>query len=210
MDFSNQVVPSSIAGGAGAALTNAGATRHAGLEFAVNVNVSQMAGTRTPIETGASYTYLAVARYHGPRFVFVGTTPGDGIGRVFVGQNAATTRDRIQVTGNRLPYAPTHLASVWGSVEPRRGTRVRGDVIVTSAMFADPLNTAVLSPDGQQGPIPRSAIWNLGLWQEIPALGVELSLGIKNLFDRLYVVDRSRGLLPGPARTVSLGATRAF
>ncbi len=210
MDFSNQVVPSSIAGGAGAALTNAGATRHAGLEFAVNVNVSQIAGSRTPIEAGASYTYLAIARYHGPRFGFVGTTPSDGIGRVFVGQNAAATRDRVQVTGNRLPYAPTHLASAWGSIEPRKGTRVRGDVIITSAMSADPLNTAVLSPDGQQGPIASSTIWNLGLWQEIPAIGVELSLGIKNLFDRLYVVDRSRGLLPGPARTVSLGATRAF
>ena len=210
MDFSNQVVPSSVAGGAGAALTSAGATRHAGLEFAVNVNLSPIARTRTPIDLGATYTYLATARYHGPRFVFVGNTASDGIGRVFVGQNAAQTRDRVPVTGNRLPYAATHLASAWGSIEPRGGTRVRGDVIITSAMFADPLNTTVLSPDGQQGPLARSTIWNLGLWQEIPAIGVELSVAIKNLFDRLYVVDRSRGLLPGPARTVTLGVSRAF
>lgn len=154
MDFSNQVVPSSVAGGAGAALTSAGATRHAGLEFAVNVNLSPIARTRTPIDLGATYTYLATARYHSPRFVFVGSTASDGIGRIFVGQNAAQTRDRVPVTGNRLPYAATHLASAWGSIEPRGGTRVRGDVIITSAMFADPLNTTVLSPDGQQGPRP--------------------------------------------------------
>ncbi len=210
MDFSNQVVPSSVAGGAGAALTNAGATRHAGVEFALDLNLSQLARTGIPIQIGAAYTYLATARYHGPRFGFVGTTTKDGIGRVFVGQDAVQSRDRVLVTGNRLPYAPKHLASAWGSIQPWGGTRVRADMVLTSAMFADPLNTTVLSPDGQQGPLARSEIWNLGLWQEIPVLGVELSVSIKNLFDRLYVVDRSRGLLPGPGRTVALGVSRAF
>ncbi len=210
MDFSNQVVPSSVAGGAGAALTNAGATRHAGVEFALDLNLSQLARTGIPIQIGAAYTYLATARYHGPRFGFVGTTTKDGIGRVFVGQDAVQSRDRVLVTGNRLPYAPKHLASAWGSIQPWGGTRVRADMVLTSAMFADPLNTTVLSPDGQQGPLARSTIWNLGLWQEIPALGVELSVSIKNFFDRLYVVDRSRGLLSGPGRTVALGVSRAF
>lgn len=210
MDFSNQVVPASVAGGAGAALTSAGATRHAGLELAAHAELSRIAMTRIPIEIGTAYTYLPTARYHGPRFVFVGSTPKDGIGKVFASQDASQSRERVSVTGHRLPYASVHLATAWAAIQPGRRTRVRVDVVATGAMFADPVNTTVRSPDGQQGPLAGSAIWNLGVWREFPTIRAELSVAIRNVFDRLYVVDRSRGLLPGLSRTVTIGVSREF
>lgn len=209
MDFGNQVIPSSLAGGAGATLTSAGATRHLGLELAANANLARVLGG-LHLEVGFAYTYLPIARFEGERFVFVGTTGEDGIGEVFAGQNGGGTRERVSVTGRRLPYAPTHLLTASVAVVPRAGSRVRVEVVGSSRMFGDALNTTTLSADGQQGRLASYAVWNATVAQELQPLRLELFLAIKNLFDRTYVVDRSRGILPGLPRTVSLGATRSF
>ncbi len=209
LDFSNQIIPASLAGGAGAALTNAGATRHAGLELAATLDLDRRS-PRVPAEVRLAYTYLPTARYEGDRYAYLGTTERDGIGKVFAGPDAAGSRARIRVTDNRLPYAPVHVFSAAIAAAPRAGSRLRLEVVGNTMMFGDAANTAIRSADGQQGPIAGHAIWNATVTQRVARFDADLLLSARNLFDRIYVVDRTRGILPGMPRTISVGASRDF
>lgn len=53
-------------------------------------------------------------------------------------------------------------------------------------------------------------VWNASADWRIPGLGTRLSAGVKNLFDRVYLVDRSRGLMPGAPRLFDLTMTVDF
>ena len=53
--------------------------------------------------------------------------------------------------------------------------------------------------------LPAYTIWNATVGYEIKALKTSVFLAAKNLLDELYVVDRSRGLLPGPTRLFQVG-----
>ncbi len=88
MDYQNQVVPASVAGGAGATLTNGGATRHQGFEVGARVDSAGLTGSRHDVWLRAAFTAVPVARFEGVRF---SSLPG------------STERS---VSGNRLPYAP--------------------------------------------------------------------------------------------------------
>ena len=206
IDYSNQIIPASVAGGAGANLTSAGETRHAGLEVGVDISIADL-GIRLPVEVSAAYTHLAVARFAGQRYAFVGTVATDGIGKVFGGQDASGSRQRVSVAGNRLPYAPRHQLTAALAVRPSNRARLRIESVLVGRMFGDVLNTPIRSPDGQQGPLEAWAVWNLAASHELSALKLEIFASVKNLFDRTYIADRSRGILPGLARTVSVGVT---
>jgi len=94
MDFENQIVPASVAGGVGATLTSAGETRHSGAEASVRYSFRDaglMTGDDVYVRT--ALTWVAEAEYVGQRFSNI-----SGFG---------TT----SVTGNRLPYAPEWIAS---------------------------------------------------------------------------------------------------
>ena len=91
MDFENQIVPASVAGGSGATLTSAGETLQQGLELAGNVSSTGFVEWPVEVFARAAYTWLADAEYVGERYSSIA-----GFGTV-------------SVTGNRLPYAPEHL-----------------------------------------------------------------------------------------------------
>src|SRR5512135_2611736 len=93
MDFENQIVPASVAGGSGATLTSAGETLQQGLELGGQLESSAFVDWPVELFAYAAYTWLTDAEYAGTRFSSV---PG------------FTT---VSVTGNRLPYAPEHLFS---------------------------------------------------------------------------------------------------
>ena len=65
------------------------------------------------------------------------------------------------------------------------------------------------TPDGQRGLIPGNALWNASL--NVP-VGPRATLfaTTKNLTDRLTIVDRSRGLLPGIPRLIQFGFRFTF
>ena len=90
------------------------------------------------------------------------------------------------------------------------GFDVRVDAVRVSEQFADPLNSRVLVPDGQQGPIAGSTLWNLTLNAPLFRTGARTWLTVKNLTDQTVVVDRSRGLLPGMPRVVHVGVERRW
>jgi Fe(3+) dicitrate transport protein len=111
----------------------------------------------------------------------------------------------VSVSGNRLPYTPeTLLTAALGYAHPR-GWNLQVEAVHVSEQYADDLNSVAPSADGQRGLLPASTIWNATVGYEIKALKTSVFLAAKNLLDELYVVDRSRGLLPGPTRLFQVG-----
>ncbi len=208
LDFENQVVPASVAGGVGATLTSAGRTLHQGAELDLHGEFGSRGGV-TPFVQLAT-TWVPIARYEGTRFAYIGTAGADVPGKVYAEQNSGATRTALRVTGNRLPYAPELSLSATLGLRHRAGFDVSAEAVHVGRQFGDAANTRVLVPDGQQGPLAANTLWNVAAnWTSAP-LGVTLFATVKNVFDDLVVVDRSRGLLPGMPRLVQVGVERSF
>ena len=80
--------------------------------------------------------------------------------------------------------------------------------VYTGRQFGDDLNSVGGSPDGQRGLLPGNALWNASL--NIPVRRTTVFFTVKNLTDRLTIVDRSRGLLPGIPRLAQVGLRFSF
>jgi Fe(3+) dicitrate transport protein len=209
MDFQNQIVPASVAGGTGATLTSAGETLHQGLELLARLDLGTLTRSANNLFVEAAVTWLPTATFEGERYVFVGTGGSDVVGKVYGAQNADATREQVSVTGNRLPYAPKSLISATVGYSVREVFDVRVEGVYTGAQFGDALNTEVLVADGQQGPIDANFLVNLAASYRLPT-GTTLFATVKNVFDQTYVVDRTRGLYPGMPRLVQAGVTQRF
>jgi Fe(3+) dicitrate transport protein len=208
LDFENQIIPASVAGGIGATLTSAGRTLHQGVELDLRGELASGVAF-TPFVQLAT-TWMPIARFGGERFVYVGTAGTDVMGKVYSEQNATETRNRVRVTGKRLPYAPELTLTATLGARHRAGFDFSVEAVHLGRQFGDALNTRVLVADGQQGPLATSTLWNLAAnWTSAP-LGVTVFATVKNVFDHLVLVDRTRGLLPGMPRLVQLGLERRF
>ncbi len=192
MDYENQIVPASLAGGLGAALTNGGETLHQGFELGARIDSGILTGSEHNVFARLAYTAVPTARFEGLRFSNV---PG-----------FATTR----VTGNRLPYSPEHALNAMVGYRHPRGVQAQLEAVFTSAQFADDLNTVASSADGQRGRIDGHTIWNATVSYDVKALDGSLFVAVKNLTDELYLADRSRGMLPGLPRLVQAGFVARF
>jgi len=186
MDFENQIVPASVAGGLGATLTNAGSTLHQGAEFSTAWQLTRFLPSRHNITLRTAWTTLPIARYSSDRFSNV---PGF---------------TNLRITGNRLPYAPRNLLTSSLSYTHAKGLNIFFENVYTGRQFGDDLNTVGGTPDGQRGLLPGNAIWNASVNLPVSAR-TTLFFTTKNLADRLTIVDRSRGLLPGIPRLVQFG-----
>jgi Fe(3+) dicitrate transport protein len=190
MDYENQIVPASLAGGAGATLTNGGETLSQGFE--VGAGIDPLASWTRGFFGRVAYTWLPIARFEGVRFSSI---PG-----------STTT----SVSGNRLPYAPEQLLTVTVGYAPARLFDVFLEAVQVGEQFTDDLNSLAVSLDGQRGRIESALTWNAGL-NIRPASGrLQLFLAAYNLADRTYVADRSRGTVPTPPRRVQAGARFRF
>jgi Fe(3+) dicitrate transport protein len=210
MDFANQIIPASLAGGTGATLTSAGQTLHQGLELAARLDGAALFGTTHNVYLRGAYTYLPTAQFEGPRFVYLGTGGSDVAGKVYNEQDAGATRTQISVTGKRLPYAPTHLLSATLGFAAPFGLDASMEAVYVGPQFGDALNTSTTAPDGQQGPLPGYTIWNAAVNYTLAPLRTTLFVTAKNLLDRVYITDRVRGILPGSPRLVQAGFTQRF
>jgi Fe(3+) dicitrate transport protein len=210
LDFRNQIIASSLAGGTGSTLTSAGRTLHQGLELGTRLDAGPLLGTTHEVYLRGAYTFLPTARFAGERFAFIGTGGSDVAGKVYADQNADGSRARVDVSGNRLPYAPRHLFTGAAGYGSPSGFAAQLEVVFVGGQFADPVNTAVTVADGQQGPVPGYTVWNVALSYQIPRINNTVFLTLKNLFDRDYVADRTRGILPGMPRLVQAGFVQVF
>ncbi len=208
MDFENQVVPASVAGGIGAALTSAGRTLHQGVELDLRGDLPSR-GRLVPFAALAA-TWLPIAQFQGTRLAFIGTGGSDVVGKVYSEQNVAATRAAVSVTGNRLPYAPEFTLTATLGLRHLAGFDVSLEAVHLGSQFGDPANTRITVADGQQGVLPASTIWNASLNWSPASLGVTVFASVKNAADALVIVDRTRGLLPGMGRVVLLGLERSF
>jgi Fe(3+) dicitrate transport protein len=129
---------------------------------------------------------------------------------VYAEQNTAGTRTRVDVRGNRLPYAPEWTTTATLGLRHRGGADVSVEAVHLGRQFGDALNTRVLVADGQQGVLPSNTLWNVAANVPVPSLGVTAFGAVKNLFDELVLVDRTRGLLPSMPRMVQVGVERRF
>jgi Fe(3+) dicitrate transport protein len=192
MDFENQIVPSSVAGGVGATLTSAGETLHQGLEGAFSFSSAEARGGAGDLYLEGALTYLGQAEYRGPRFSTV----------------AGATA--VSVTGNRLPYAPELTGRAAVGYRAANGVQGELEAVYTGEMFADDLNTVGPTADGQRGLIPDNLIWSAALSAPFPGTPVRLLLSVRNLFDETAIVDRSRGILVNEPRIAQVGVEVRF
>jgi Fe(3+) dicitrate transport protein len=202
MDYENQIIPASLAGGIGTLLTNGGATLHQGAEFAARFDSSALFASPHSLYFRTSYTYLPVVRFEGVRVSSI------------MDANGA----RPSITGNRLPYAPEHLLNATIGYAHRGGFNALLEAVRVGSQFSDDRNFDVvpttiatsLRVSGQLGLIPGNTIWNATVNYNSERLRTTFFITVKNLFDELYIADRSRGILPGTPRLVQGGVTYRF
>ena len=189
-NYSNQVVAASLAGGSGATFTNGGATLQQGAELGLRLDSTALRSSPHTVFLRAALTLLSTARFDGVRF------------------SSVSGQSEVRVSGNRLPYAPRQLVTISAGVTHASGLKAQIEAAEIGDQFSDDLNSSMSSADGQRGLVPAFTIWNATLNFDRGRLGLYISG--KNLLDRLYIADRSRGLIPGPPRLVMAGVSAKF
>ncbi|HLL16320.1 MAG TPA: TonB-dependent receptor [Pyrinomonadaceae bacterium] len=195
MDYENQIVPASLAGGVGSALTNGGSTLHQGAEFTGRIDSGTLTGSRHNFHLRVAYTFLPTAKFTGTRF-----------------SNIAGFTN-VRITGNRLPYAPENLVNLNLGYSHPSGVDALVEGVYVGRQFGDDLNLLTPPPgrrDGQLGLVPGYAVWNATVNYHVEQLRSTFFVTAKNLFDRTYIVDRARGILPSSPRLVQAGLKFRF
>ena len=191
MDFENQIVPASVAGGVGTTVTNAGETLQQGPSCRTG---------REPRLFGAGRQLFRApptrgSRMQSPQVRAYSNVPGF---------------PTVSVSGNRLPYAPEHLITAALGYESPLGVQLQVEGIYNDSMLTDDLNTVPVVDNGQRGLIPSYTIWNISAQYDFRGTGLSVFTTLKNATDELYVVDMSRGLIPGMPRLVQAGFEYRF
>ncbi len=203
MDFQNQIVSQSVAGGVGATLTNAGRTRHRGIEFAVKTDLLDAVTGQNRNEDiifDLNYTWVADAEFRGTRNSSI-------TGAALLPGEAAV----FNVSGNRLPYAPKHMLTAGlGYINRQIGFDGRVETQCISDMFGDDRNTHVATPNGLRGIVRGWCVLNAAANQYVKPINTTFFVTGKNLLDHLYMVDRTRGIYPGLPLMVQAGARWTF
>ncbi len=192
MDYENQIIPASLAGGVGATLTNGGQTLHQGAEFNARIDTGAILKSRHNFYSILAYTWLPIARFEGLRFSNVGGF------------------SNVAITDNRLPYAPEQIVNLNFGYTHTRGIDALIEMVHVSSQFGDDLNTIEPTPNGQRGLIPANTVWNATLNYSLESLRSTLFVTVKNLADRTFIVDRSRGILPSMPRLLQAGIKFRF
>ena len=187
MQYENQIVPASLAGGVGSAFTNGGETLHQGVEITGRMDTGTVFNSPHNFYLRTAFTYLPTAKFTGVRFSNV------------------SGFSNVSVSGNRLPYAPKQLLNVIFGHSHLKGVNTFLEGVYVGRQFGDDLNTINPTANGQRGAIPSYTVWNATFNYEAEALRSTFFMTVKNLFDRAYIVDRSRGILPSSPRLVQAG-----
>jgi len=204
MDFENQIISQTVAGGSGSTNTNAGRTVHQGIELGTKMDLLDLARNRPDknedIVLDLNYTWVGQAEYRGARNSTI-------TGSALLTGEAST----FSVTGNRLPYAPKNMLTAGlGYANRGWGFDARVESQCISDMFGDDRNTHNPTPNGQRGIIRGWCVVNASANQYVKAIDTTLFLTGKNLFDQQFMVDRTRGIYPGLPLLVQGGAKWTF
>jgi Fe(3+) dicitrate transport protein len=175
-------------------------------DFSNLVAVGSIAGGATPLSQGR-------ALFQGLELSSNLALPSDFFGQValtWLANADQTTAFRnvasnavVGVAGNRQPYAPEYTATVSFGYA-RDGLQAQVELQHLSSQYSDFANTVAPSADGQRGRIASQTL--LGFTANY-AFDDRWStfLAVKNLTDRNYIVDRTRGILVGQPRLLQAG-----
>ena len=206
-DFDNLVAVGSVAG-ADQPLAQ-GQALFEGLEVYARADSRELLGTPWNIYGQVAWTYLWTAEQLSP-FQCVDPIAAGCVGGLAQGDT----------TGNRQPYAPEHLvtAKIGYAV---KNFDVNVEMVYVGAQYADFLNlesgadhpngpASDAARSGQFGKIDAYTLFNVATTYTIESTETDLYFTVKNLFDDEYIVDRTRGILPGAPRLVQVGVKQSF
>ncbi len=182
-DFSNLVQVGSIAGGSTA--YQEGKALFQGVEVAGQFDrlAQDMAGN---VFARLAWTWLPSAEQRS------GFTNSAGTGGI----------------GKRLPYAPEHLLTTTLGYRAPENWNARVEYVYVGKQFADFDNTVTPSTNGQEGVLDAYGIWNTVLNYTVGK--ATFFIAGKNLTNKTYIVDRTRGIQVGMPRTLQAGMKYAF
>lgn len=192
-DFDNQIQVGSIAGGSTPLAQ--GETLYEGTELSGRLDSRELIGTRHNVYLQSAWTWLPTADQETP------------VRQVSDGSVVAGS-----LAGNRMPYAPEHLATTGIGFTHESGFDVRLEAVYTAEQFSDFANTTVAAPNGngQAGIIKPTLIFNAAATAPLGRWGATVFVTAKNLFDRDYIADRTRGIRVGMPLLVQAGVEIAF
>jgi Fe(3+) dicitrate transport protein len=192
-DYDREIAVGSIAGGSVPLST--GETLYQGAELSGRVDGGEIFDTPHNVYLQAAFTYLPTAKMTSP---FVRVDTGEFV--------------QGDTTGNRVPYAPKRqLTAALGYAHPS-GLDGQVEAVYVGEQYSDFLNTEVAPPDGngQAGKIASHTVWNAAVNYLVPRTGLTLFATVKNIADKTYIVDRTRGILPGSPRLIHAGVKYVF
>jgi Fe(3+) dicitrate transport protein len=114
----------------------------------------------------------------------------------------------VGVQGNRQPYAPKQTLTAAAGYS-LGAWHAELEVQHVGKQFSDFANTQNPSADGQRGQISAYSAFNAALNYRIDK-ALSVFLVTKNLTDKTYIVDRTRGILVGQPRLVQVGLRYGF
>lgn len=187
LDFSNQIIPvSESSGGAGTGLVNGGSTLHTGVEIGLTFYLNRVLGSRFDIVLHGSGNY-SNAKFDSDRYLQQGTV-------------------RVNINGNRLPYAPEYQLSGGIDILMPFGLTLQIAGNYTAKQFTDQLNTVQASVDGETGEMPAFYTMDVTGRYELPSVNSQLYVSIKNLTDERYIASRRpQGIKVGIPRFITAG-----
>ncbi|MBK8466459.1 MAG: TonB-dependent receptor plug domain-containing protein [Chloracidobacterium sp.] len=190
LDYENQIVAASLAGGVGSLLTNGGKTLQQGFEFSALAESGAIFRSQNNVYFRGAFTWLPTAEFRGVRYSSVTPT--------------------VLVTGNRLPYTPETLATSSVGYSHPKGLNVFVENVFIGSQFADDLNTVKPIANGQRGFITKQNYWNTTANYTVEGWKTTFFVTVKNLTDKTYIIDRSRGILPSMERSAQTGVKINF
>lgn len=185
-DFKRLIAVGSIAGGSTPLAE--GKALFQGLEFSADTEINNGFFGR------AAWTWLPTAKQSTAYTQIVGGAPVAG-----------------SLAGNRQPYAPKNtltLAAGYGNGAFRSQIEAQH----VGEQYTDFANTetAVAGGNGQIGKLAAFTVWNASLNYTLQPKKTSLFLTVKNLTDKTYMVDRTRGIQFGSPRLVQAGMRYSF
>lgn len=185
-EFRNLIAVGSVAGGA-TPLAQAEALFE-GLEFSGRVGSRDLLETSSEISLSVIYTFLPTATQKTPFVRVVDKLPAPG-----------------SRAGNRMPYASKHQMTTIITFADPSGWEIQFETVYVGKQFSDFANTDESSADGQFGTIEGYTLFNAALDCSVEAWGTTVFLAVKNLGNREYIADRTRGIRFGIPRLVQAG-----
>lgn len=184
-DFKNQIAVGNIAGGVPLA---EGETLYEGFEASGRADFGTwLPGAHNPF-LELAWTWLPTADQESVLTQVVSGAPVAGA-----------------AAGRRLPYAARHTLTTTVGYSHRAGVEARVEAVYIGGQFSDFANSDAPSANGQSGRISGATVWNLALNYDLPNTGLGVFFTVKNLFDHTYIVERTRGIVPGAPRLIQGG-----